>query len=240
LLHNVAAYSFATDMPNRISLLHSTYAALGDAYSDLERVDLYLQSNETEAANSLYNGIVANRNLSGTEAYEFSHWGRQLLDISIALRQANKSSKQINATQVGILASIADSARMWAKVRAQNWLQLYDGRSSINTFLYPPISNSGNQRQVLENSITGGDAAQNAVYPNPAKSYIDVVYRYQNEKANTVVLEIRDMMGRIVLTENINNTNKQRVNIEKLPTSVYLYRIIEDGESKIEGKLMKQ
>ena len=240
LLHNVAAYSFATDMPNRISLLHSTYAALGDAYSDLERVDLYLQSNEIEAANSLYNGIVANRNLVGTEAYEFSHWGRQLLDISIDLRQANKGSKQINATQVGILANIADSARMWAKVRAQNWLQLYDGRSSINSFLYPPITSGGNQRQVLENSITGGDAAQNAVYPNPAKSYIDVVYRYQNEKANTVVLEIRDMMGRIVLTENINNTNKQRVNIEKLPTSVYLYRIIEDGESKIEGKLMKQ
>ena len=240
LLHNVTAYSFATEMPNRISLLHSTYAALGDAYSDLERVDLYLQTNELEAANSLYNGIVANRSLTGTEAYEFSHWGRQLLDISIALRQANKSSKAINTTQVGILTSIADSARMWAKVRAQNWLQLYDGRSSINTFLYPPITSGSNQRQVLENTLTGGDAAQNAVYPNPAKSYIDVVYRYQNEKANTVVLELRDMMGRIVLTENINNANKQRVNIEKLPTSVYLYRIVEDGESKIEGKLMKQ
>jgi hypothetical protein len=106
--------------------------------------------------------------------------------------------------------------------------------------LYPPISNGGNQRQVLENTLTGGDAAQNAVYPNPAKSYIDVVYRYQNEKANTVVLEIRDMMGRIVLTENISNANMQRVNIEKLPTSVYLYRIIEDGVAKAEGKLTKQ
>jgi hypothetical protein len=240
LLHNVAAYSFPTEMPDRISLLHSTYAALGDAYSDLERVDLYLQSNEIEAANTLYDGIVANRSLSGTEAYEFSHWGRMLLDISIELRQANKSSKEINAAQISSLSLIADSARMWAKVRAQNWLQLYDGRSSINTFLYPPISSGGNQRQVLKNSLTGGDAQQNAVYPNPAKTYIDVVYRYQNEKANAVVLEIRDMMGRIVLTENINNTNKQRVNIEKLPASVYLYRIVEDGEAKAEGKLTKQ
>ena len=240
LLHNVTAYSFATEMPNRISLLHNTYAALGDAYSDLERVDLYLQTNELEAANSLYNGIVANRNLSGTEAYEFSHWGRQLLDISIDLRQANKSSKQINATQVGILASIADSARMWAKVRAQNWLQLYDGRSSINTFLYPPITSGGNQRQVLESSITGGDAAQNAVYPNPATDNIMVNYIASNDKENNIQIQLTDLLGRVVLQQPIANKGSQKIAIDKLSPGLYFYTIREQNNITLSGKLVKK
>ena len=240
LLHNVAAYSFATEMPNRISLLHSTYAALGDAYSDLERVDLYLQTNELEAANSLYNGIVANRSLTGTEAYEFSHWGRQLLDISIALRQANKSSKAINTTQVGILASIADSARMWAKVRAQNWLQLYDGRSSINTFLYPPITSGGNQRQVLESSITGGDAAQNAVYPNPATDNIMVNYIASNDKENNIQIQLTDLLGRVVLQQPIANKGSQKIAIDKLSPGLYFYTIREHNNITLSGKLVKK
>lgn len=240
LLHNVAAYSLADTQSNRVSLLHSTLAALGDAYSDLERVDLYLQSNEIEAANNLYDGIVANRALSGTEAYEFSHWGRQLLDISIAQRQAAKTTRELNSTQVSTLTTIADSAAMWAKVRAQNWLLLYDGRTYTNTFLYPPDSMGGNQRRVMDNSLTAAEAQQNEVYPNPAKNYIDVMYHFQNEKAQTVVLELRDMMGRIVLSQNLNNKGTQRVGIENLPPSLYLYRIIEDGESKLDGKLLKQ
>lgn len=238
MLHNVAAYSLADTQSNRVNLLHSTLAALGDAYSDLEGVDLYLQSNEIEAANTLYDGIVANRALSGTEAYEFSHWGRQLLDISIAQRQTGRMTRELDSTEAGILSLMADSAAMWAKVRAQNWLLLYDGRTYTNTFLYPPDSMGGNQRRVLGNELS--TATQNAVYPNPAKNYIDVMYRFQNEKAQTVVLELRDMMGRIVLSQNLNNKGMQRVGIENLPASVYLYRIIEDGESKLEGKLLKQ
>ena len=236
--NNIDYYAEHYELATRSSELHAALGSLADAYSDLARVDLYIEDHDTEAANSLYNGIVASRGLAGKEALEFSHWGRQLLDMSIALQAANTEPTQLSTAQVATLAGIADSAQMWAKVRAQNWLQSYDGRSFVNTFMYPPNNIGGTLRKVLDESISQVELVD-GVYPNPAQQYIDVVYTVQNEKGISPVIEIRDLMGRLVLQQSLNINGKQRISIEKLAVSVYLYRISEDGQSKREGKLIK-
>jgi hypothetical protein len=202
-------------------------------------VDLYLQEGDIASANSLYNGIAASRDLSGTEAYEFSHWGRILLDISIALKQANKQSRELDAAQVSSLSNIANSAAMWAKVRAQNWLQLYDGRSYTNSFLYPPLDEGGNQRKVLDNELAGA-VQDNAVYPNPAQDELLVRYTAANDQANDIQFVLTDLLGRPMLQQAIATKGTQKIAIDKLATGVYFYVIREQNAITLSGKLLKK
>jgi hypothetical protein len=233
ILDNVDYYNLHTELTDRSLQLHTYLGMLADPYSDLARVDLYIQDGDVTNANNLYNGIVQNRSLTGKEAYEFSHWGRMLFDISIDMLAADKAPTELSPTQVSTLSLVADNAVMWAKVRAQGWLNLYDGRTYSNTFLYP--ANLSTQRQLMTETPVSG----NGVYPNPASNYIDVVYQVQNNQGIAPVLELRDVMGRIVLQQSLSNNATQRIAIDKLPIGVYLYRINEDGTTTMSGKLIK-
>ena len=122
-------------MPYRDSL----YLALADwisPYSDLLKTDLLIEDANYTAADATYNSIASTHSLTGNEATEFTRWGRQLVDIRIALQQAGKTGKDLNAAQVQRLEAIADSAQLWAKVRAQNWLKLYDDRQATPDMLF--------------------------------------------------------------------------------------------------------
>lgn len=128
---------------------------------------------------------------------------------------------------------------MWAKVRAQNWLHAYDGRVAVNTFLYPDDSIGGNtMRKALEGGISS-IVGTNGVYPNPARTDIEVVYSVQNDKGIAPVFELRDLMGRIVLQQTLSNSGRQHFSVTSLPVSAYLYRISEAGETKMSGKLIR-
>ena len=114
------------------------------------------------------------------------------------------------------------------------------GRSSINTFLYPPITSGGNQRQVLENTLTGGDAAQNAVYPNPATDNIMVNYIASNDKEDNIQIQLTDLLGRVVLQQPIANKGSQKIAIDKLSPGLYFYTIREQNNITLSGKLVKK
>lgn len=240
LLHNAQAYQLNADMPNRISLLHNTLADLADAYSDLERVNLYLQSGEISAANTLYNGIVSNRGLTGAEAYEFSHWGRQLLDISIELQQAGLSPRQLSSSQVSSLSTIADNATMWAKVRAQNWLRLYDGRSYTNNYLYPPTTSGGNQRKAIDNELDMGDGLNNALYPNPATNELTLRYNTTNHKVASIQVQISNVLGQVIWQQNYPAKGLHKIDVQNWASGLYFYTIREENNITLSGKLIKK
>ncbi len=234
ILDNVDYYNLHTELTDRSTQLHTYLGMLADPYSDLARVDLYIQDGDVTNANNLYNGIVGDRGLTGKEAYEFSHWGRMLFDISIDMLAADKAPTELSPAQISTLSIVADSAMMWAKVRAQGWLNLYDGRTFSNTFLYPTEANT--QRKVMTEETP---ASRNGIYPNPADNYIDVAYQVQNKQGIVPVLELRDVMGKMVLQQTLSSNATQRISIDKLPIGVYLYRINEDGTTTLSGKLTK-
>lgn len=215
--------------------LHEYFTALADPYSDLSNVELYLSEGDITTANTLYNSIVSSRALSGDEAYEFSFYGRKLLDISID--RLGHLPQDLSPIQVSELASIAENATMWAKVRAQNWLKAYDGREYTNTFLYPESDENNTARKALEESITGSQA--NGLYPNPATDYIDVAYTQISKDAVTEI-QLCDVFGRQVLKQSIIGAAVQRIQIDQRAPGIYFYAIRENNAITLKGKLIKK
>ncbi len=74
-----------------------------------------------------------------------------------------------------------------------------------------------------------------SLYPNPAKEYIYL--RYDN--INSGELVIRNIVGKEVKKVEINSgENNKKVSISDLQEGVYLYSIIENGETVISKKLV--
>ncbi len=71
------------------------------------------------------------------------------------------------------------------------------------------------------------------IYPNPASNtiFIDLINK------NQALLKLFDSFGRMILQENINE--KSIIDLENIPSGIYFY-IIESGDNKFKGKIVKQ
>ncbi len=78
------------------------------------------------------------------------------------------------------------------------------------------------------------------IYPNPATN--EVTYEIHSVKDEEVVLSIVDMLGRILITENVQlvqGGNIQTMNITALAAGVYHIRVNFDGDQHTAGKFVK-
>ncbi len=79
-------------------------------------------------------------------------------------------------------------------------------------------------------------AQEAVVFPNPGSGYLQVKLAIQHRQAT---LELFDMNGRLILTEEIN-TDMQQVNTSSLSTGIYPYRITANGKVIGNGKWVKK
>lgn len=79
-------------------------------------------------------------------------------------------------------------------------------------------------------------AQEAIVFPNPGSGYLQVKLAIQHPQAT---LELFDMNGRLILTEEIN-TDMQQVNTAFLPAGIYPYRITTSGKVIGNGKWVKE
>ncbi len=71
------------------------------------------------------------------------------------------------------------------------------------------------------------------VFPNPATNYLNVVCK------NAKQIEIMDLLGNVVFKSTLNKSKEvNRIEINKLTTSVYLYKVIKQDNSKYYGKIL--
>lgn len=201
-------------------------------YGMLLKTDLLMADGEPGAASDLYNTIDDEYEMDEQEEKEFTEYGRALLDIRINLVQNSKSLRQLSAGQVTALEGIAADAKMWAKVRARNWLGLYDGREFDLGILYP--QDSSQARYAFE--ATGTEDNVHAVYPNPVSETLQVYYT--TDGAAALTLELYDMMGRkalsVPLSKGINN-----LDVKNVQAGVYYYKVLEGEQVTLQGKLVK-
>jgi len=62
-------------------------------------------------------------------------------------------------------------------------------------------------------------------FPNPAKNYINIKYALGNNQ-HQAVLEVVDIMGNVVISQPINNSNQMAIiDVSKLNAGVYFYRL---------------
>jgi hypothetical protein len=84
-------------------------------------------------------------------------------------------------------------------------------------------------------SIPETGTANILVFPNPAIDQICIDLSTSPEPA---IFELHDMQGRMVLSETLTGT-RNRIPVTGLPGGLYLYRIIQKGETHF-GKIVKK
>ncbi len=213
-------------------------------YGDLLVTDLLIEDNRLDEVDAVYDNIVSNYELDGPEAEEFSNWGRQLIALQKVLTAAGKHRRDLTSTQVATLEAIAEGGSMWAKVRAQGWLSLYDGRVFQNETLFPDEDTGGLYRIAGNRGAAEGDdntpysvQDNNAVYPNPAAKELNV--RYTPAEGAHATIQVYDLLGRTVLKAELR-VGKTTLDITKFQTGNYLWRILENGHETERGKFVKE
>ncbi len=80
--------------------------------------------------------------------------------------------------------------------------------------------------------------AMSDIYPNPATDFVQLDYRI-SQKVDQASIVICDLMGRIVVEQNIvPGENKARINVSDLPMGYYLYSMSVNGYKYITKKLI--
>lgn len=207
----------------------------GSPYADLTKADLLIEQGGVNQANTIYNAIVSTHNLAGLEANEFNVWGRRLMDLRVDLLQDSLGTYDLNSAQVQNLEGIADSAALWAKVRARNWLSAFDGRTFVTEMLFPQDSTQqNNQRMIKANAVESY-----ILSPNPVKNVMQLAYNKMANEPESVV--ITDVSGRTILvTELIGLSGAKDISLVRLETGIYFYKIMFGKEVRQTGKFVKQ
>ena len=109
---------------------------MGTAYGDLLIANLLIEDSLTDSANIVYNNILTKYTVDSVEANDFIQ-GRNLMDLLITQREKNANLFVLDSAQVDTLHSIVANSHMWARVRAESWLNMYNGTPFNDTLLYP-------------------------------------------------------------------------------------------------------
>ncbi len=91
----------------------------------------------------------------------------------------------------------------------------------------------GSVDEVLEENIVSA-----TVYPNPTSSYIHFKIDSKVNKEEAFTVQIFDSSGRLVMSE-ITHRNNAPLNVQNLPSGVYIYRLKSRGSEMINGQFIK-
>jgi len=231
-------------MPARDSLYYWTTQAQ-TAYTDLLLTDLVLRDSSDSAGlyNALYyiyDSIPHWYGLDSVERIEFRQ-GRKLEQLKIKLQLGGRGIMQLDEDEQNILQAVADSSNAWARVRAQNWLSLYNDSMYDYTVLLPVDSSdtSGAKPAQASNEITGNvgnvTADSDRLYPNPVHELLYVSYT-----GGAGIISISDLSGRVVLRKALKGGGStEALSLKGLAPGMYLYHISEGGKTRMQGKIAK-
>lgn len=204
----------------------------GSPYGKLLKSDLLMEDSAYATANDVYNEIAADPNLDPDEAEEFTIYGRRLLDIRLTMAADGREINELNESEVTNLEGIADSAITWAKVRAENWLNLYDGRSIPDIHGQIDIDTTGLYKYIdPNNSIT--------LYPNPVQGQLDIDYVNMNEKG--AEMEIVNVFG-LLMNKTIleDKYGHKTLDVSNWSSGFYFYTVKYNDLVIEKGKFFKQ
>ena len=98
------------------------------------------------------------------------------------------------------------------------------------------VTNTFNTEFVAALGTNSFESNQFGFYPNPAKDYLTVTSNTAIHSIKSIV--IYDVLGKVVLTKQVSNTEAQTVNIAELNAGVYMIEITSNNNVKVMKKLM--
>jgi hypothetical protein len=77
------------------------------------------------------------------------------------------------------------------------------------------------------------------VYPNPVSGLLNIAY-YNTTAAGSLFM-LTDVTGKVLLTQTLaGSTGAESIDVSRLVSGIYLYRIVEDKVTTAQGKVIKQ
>jgi C1A family cysteine protease/PKD repeat protein len=107
---------------------------------------------------------------------------------------------------------------------ATYWLQLDGSARGVEGECYITISDSPvktNNNIVTDNNIS--------IYPNPGNGIFNISFNDINNRS-TIKIEVFDLNGKIIHRQEYNNASLIQLDLSDNPKSIYLLKIISDGE----------
>ena len=98
------------------------------------------------------------------------------------------------------------------------------------------VTNTFNTEFVAALGTNSFENNQFGFYPNPAKDQLTVTSNNTIHSIKSIV--IYDVLGKVVLTKQVSNTEAQTVNIAELNAGVYMIEITSNNNVKVMKKLM--
>ena len=199
---------------------------------------LYLEDGNIAAANAVYNNITTQYQLNSLEQTEYNVWGRQLMDLQIAMM--NSGNTTLTPDQEVTLQNIYSSSSVWNHCLARNWIFNY-ATDLVNplyppydVILYPELPNSPKKAQ--PNTTINNPETKSRIAPNPATNEIYVEYILA--KGITATITIDDVTGRELIKQTLQSGNTT-IDVSGLPIGLYLYTITASDNTKENGKFIK-
>ena len=238
--------SFAANMLVRDYLVDSSaidydsarlwLAAKGYLYDHFLIVDTWLQQQEPDSAEAALGVIPQVLNLEGQEQLEYSHFS-DLKTIQINTQRQGQTEQQMADTYETTLASIANAGDYYASAQAQNLLNEYKGYSYQPGIILPSDGQQG-LKLPEEVTIQQAEGLQLRAMPNPARDFVDVHYRLDNEHAQ-VNVTLTDLSGKVLQSILLGeNTGTTRFDISRLARGVYLISLEADGQRLLSTRVV--
>lgn len=98
------------------------------------------------------------------------------------------------------------------------------------------VTNTFNTEFVAALGTNSFESNQFGFYPNPAKDYLTITSNNAIHSIKSII--IYDVLGKVVLTKQVSNSEAQTVNIAELNTGVYMIEITSNNNVKVMKKLM--
>jgi hypothetical protein len=170
----------------------------------------------------------------------------QPIDLSVSLilpiPNTLKTEWKLNNSNVATDVSNITIQPAQLNIGTNNILfSVYDNTTMVRTNNHNSIHLSTITWTINKTQLGVSDAKSNeynfVLYPNPSEDYIIVESKsIFNEKID---VEILDSSGKLIKKQTINSTKKDKIDISKLNSQVYLINIYKKGEHILSKKMIK-
>ena len=224
--------SLISSQDSVISILLANPGKMLDA--DVQLVFAYL--NKGDYSNAL---ISANKLLGETNQGKIQ-WGNLLVKI-VGLRTAVNKDFSIldNSADVNFFTTYANTEGISGQGSAQALLKFVTNHDYFIPRPIPEISSNGARSSIApheqKNVIIPNDVL---LYPNPAQTGINLVYR--GDKEGVMKVEVTDLLGKVIFSNFIYDSTKLYISLTDFNAGLYLITVTKDKEVIFKSKLIKQ
>lgn len=163
-----------------------------------------------------------------------------LLKQIMSVDQDNSEDNSVAQAQAGFFSEYAANDKISGQSISQAVLKATLNKAYTEPHNYPEGSASIDRRIATQHSVKANTegVAEIKIYPNPANSGVTVIYNSPFQEPT--VLELRDLLGKVIYTKFIINSGKEYLSLNGLSAGVYFITLSKDKQVITKSKLIKQ